>query len=190
MKDRVERNQSYINSQKVGVVQYTNTRKLVLGSVLAAIAALFQSAGVFVGIGYAFSILATLPIVLSAMISLRIGIMSYIITILLLTILQPSELFVFPFTTGLLGITLGAAFKWWNNWMMVSLAGGIGLTLGIMILLYGLQFPVLGPSVSHTFDFKIGALILLFSLFYSSIWTGLSKKVYKLLFREKVISNC
>ncbi|MFF2450041.1 hypothetical protein ACFVSW_23650 [Neobacillus sp. NPDC058068] len=183
MKERLEHNQSYVNSQKAAAVQYTNTRKLVLGSVLAAIAAVLQSAGVFVGFGYAFSILATLPIVLSAMISLRIGIMSYVITILLLAILQPSELFVFPFTTGLLGITLGAAFKWRNHWVMISFVGGIGLTVGIMILLYGLQFPVLGPSVSHTFDFKIAAVILLFSCIYSSIWTGLSKKVYKLLFR-------
>ena len=186
MKNHLERNHSYINSRKVGAVPFTNTKKLVVGSVLAAIAALLQSAGVFVWI---FSILATLPIVLSAMISLRIGILSYTITILLLTILQPSELFVFPFTTGLLGIMLGAAFKWWNNWMMISLVGGIVLTLGIMILLYGLHFPVLGPSVSHTFDFKIAALILLFSLFYSLIWTGLSKKVFKLLFREKGVHN-
>lgn len=183
LKNRLERNQSYINCQEVEANQYTNTKKLVLGSVLAAIAALFQSGGVVVGIGYACSILATLPIVLSAMISLRIGIMSYMITILLLTILQPSELLVFSFTTGLLGISLGAAFKWWNHWIMVSLVGGIGLTLGILTLLYVLQFPILGPSVSRTFDFKMAALILVFSLFYSSIWTGLSKKVFKIFFR-------
>ncbi|ETI69732.1 YybS family protein [Neobacillus vireti] len=183
MKEHLEHNQTYKNSQRIAVVHYTNTRKLVIGSVLAAIAAVFQSAGVFVGIGYAFSILATLPIVLSGMISLRIGMMSYVITIFLLAILQPSELFVFPFTTGLLGITLGAAFKLWNHWMMISLVGGIGLTGGIMILLYSLQFPVLGPTVSQTFDFKIATGILLFSCLYSSIWTGLSKKVYKLLFR-------
>lgn len=183
MKERLNHRQAYINSRAKRFSPYSNTTKLVIGSVLAAFAAIFQSAGIFVGFGYALSILATLPIVQSAMLSLRIGFMSYFLTILLLAILQPSELLVFPLTTGLLGVALGMAFKWWRNWIIITVFGGAALSIGIMILLYLLRFPILGPSVSHSFDIKIALLILLFSLFYSLIWMGLSQRISRLLFR-------
>jgi hypothetical protein len=154
----------------------SNITKLVLGAVFAALAAVFQSAGFFTGIGYAFSILTTLPIFLSTMISIRIGLMSYFITILLLVIIQPTEVFVFPFTTGLLGISLGIAFTLWKSRLGITLFGGITLTAGIMSLLYVFRFPVLGPSISEKFDLKISFLILGFSLFYSWIWMVLGRE--------------
>lgn len=165
---------------------YSRTKKLVVGSILAAFATIFQSAGIFVGIGYAFSILATMPIVLSAIISIHLGIMSYFLTILLLLIIQPSEIFVFPFTTGLLGLSLGIAFRWWKSRIAITFFGGIILAAGILFLLYIVKFPVLGPSVSHTFHVRVVFVILMFSLFYSMVWMGLSRKVFELLFK---ISN-
>jgi hypothetical protein len=109
--------------------------------------------------------------------------MSYVITVFLLAIIQPSELFVFPFTTGLLGLSLGIAFKLWKSWISITLAGGFGLSIGIMFLLYVLRFPVLGPAVSSTFNSKTSCLIILFSLIYSWIWMGLSKRIFVFLSR-------
>ena len=180
MREQVERRRSSRESKSDRLNNYSNTTKLVLGSILAAFATIFQSAGVIVGFGYALSILATLPIVLSAMLSLRIGFMSYFLTIILLGMIQPSELLVFSLTTGLLGIGLGMAFKWWKSWIAITIFGGIGLSAGIMILLYVLQFPILGPSVSHVFNIKISLFILLFSVFYSLIWVGLCQKVSRI----------
>jgi hypothetical protein len=162
---------------------YTQTSKLVLGSIFAAFAAIFQSAGIFVGFGYVISFLATLPIVLSTMISLRIGLMSYFTTILLLIMIQPSELIIFSFTTGLLGVCLGMAFKWWKSWIVISLFSGIGLTLGMIVVLYFIQFPILGPTVSNVFDFKVTFFIYLFSLAYSLIWMVLYKKISGLILK-------
>ncbi|WP_066065113.1 hypothetical protein [Neobacillus soli] len=189
MKERLNHRQAYINSRAKSYCPYSNTTKLVIGSVLAAFAAIFQSAGIFVGFGYALSILATLTIVLSTMLSFRIGFMSYFLTILLLAILQPSELLVFSLTTGLLGVALGMAFKWWRNWIIITVFGGAALSIGIMILLYLLRFPILGPSVSHSFDIKIALLIFLFSLLYSLIWMGLSQRISRLLFRATAIKT-
>lgn len=169
--------EGYIQSQPRTI---SNTTKLVLGAVFAAFAAIFQSAGFFAGIGYAFSILTTLPIFLSTLVSIRIGMMTYFITILLLMIIQPTELHVFPFTTGLLGISLGIAFTLWKSWLAIILFGGVSLTAGIMFLLYVFHFPVLGPSVSGKFDIKITFLILVFSLFYSWLWMVLGRKAYSL----------
>ncbi|MCH6264144.1 MULTISPECIES: hypothetical protein [Neobacillus] len=182
MKKRIN-NMSGQNPQSISTQNYSNTTKLVLGSLLAGSAAILQAAGFFTGIGYAFSMLTTLPIVLASKLSLRIGFMSYVITVFLLAIIQPSELFVFPFTTGLLGLSLGIAFKLWKSWISITLAGGFGLSIGIMFLLYVLRFPVLGPAVSSILNFKTSITIFLFSLFYSLIWMCLSKRVFVFLSR-------
>jgi hypothetical protein len=185
LKERGGNSHSIINTQANLNNGYTNTTKLVLGSIFAAFAAIFQSAGIFIGFGYVFSILATLPIVLSTMISIRIGLMSYFTTILLLIMIQPSELIIFSFTTGLLGVCLGMALKWWRSWIVITLFGGIGLTAGIFMVLYVIQFPILGPDVSNTFEFNISLLIFLFSLFYSLIWMLFSRKISGIIFKEQ-----
>ena len=134
--------------------KHTKAKRLILGSFLACIAAILQAAGGFLpGIGYFISPFATLPILIGAMFSLRMGVMSYFLTILLLFILFPSELVVFPFTTGLLGIGIGAAFSFFKKRISIILIGAILLTIGIMSLLYIFHFPVLGPAASNSFSF-------------------------------------
>ncbi|MEH7086745.1 hypothetical protein V7139_29080 [Neobacillus drentensis] len=159
---------------KITAVPYTKNMKLVVGSLLGAIAAILQSAGLIGGIGYAFSIMATGPIVLAMVISIRIGLLTYAVTALLLIILQPSEVLVFLFTTGLLGIALGIGFKLYKTGSMVSVMGGSLLSAGILILLYLFQFPVLGPSVSSRVSGTVVAGVFLFGQFYSWIWMNLS----------------
>ena len=156
-------------------MHYSKNMKLVVGSLLSTMAAIFQSAGLFGGIGYAFSMMATGPIVLVTVISLRFGLLSYAVTTLLLMILQPSEVLVFMFTTGLLGISLGVGFKLFQTRLVVSLTGGMLLATGIFLLLYLFQFPILGPSISSQVSFTVIGGVLLFALFYSWIWMKLSK---------------
>lgn len=166
-------------------IGYSRTTKMVMGSILAAIAALLQSAGIFTGIGYALSILTTLPIILATVISIRLGLMSYLITILLLFFLQPSELFVFPFTTGLLGLSLGIGLRWFKHSFLAIGFASLSLSTGIMFLLYIIKFPVLGPSISHSFDFRVIIGILLFSFLYTWLWLYIS--LYGIGFINNVI---
>ena len=77
---------------------------------MSALATMFQAAGNLIpGIGLFISPFATLPIFGYLLLYSR-GVLSYLLTILLLFIIEPSELIVFPFTTGLLGIALGLSF--------------------------------------------------------------------------------
>ncbi|MEH7415834.1 hypothetical protein V7266_11180 [Neobacillus drentensis] len=160
---------------EITAIQYPKNLRLVVGSLLGAIAAILQSAGLIGGIGYAFSMMATGPIVLATVISVRIGLLTYAVTTLLLVILQPSEVLVFLFTTGLLGTALGIGFKLYHTGTTVSLIGGTALTTGILILLYVFQFPVLGPSVSSSVSGTVVIGVLLFGLFYSWMWMNLSR---------------
>ena len=99
----------------ITIDSYSKTIKLVGGALLGSIAVIFQSAGIFTGLGFILSMMSTGPLVLASLISLRIGVMTYIITVCLLTIFQPSEVLVFLFTTGLLGLSLGIGLKYFKE---------------------------------------------------------------------------
>ncbi len=157
----------------------SNTNRLVLGALLTSIAVIFQSLGALGGIGYAFSMLSTMPIFLAAMVSARIGMLSYLVSILLLLLLQPSELFVFPFTTGILGLSMGLSLRICKKTFLVPIISALSLGLGIFILIELLHFPILGPEVASVFKFPTLALLVAGSLLYSWMWTKLSLRILK-----------
>ncbi|MET3196080.1 hypothetical protein [Bacillus sp. OAE603] len=165
--------------------QHKTMMKFMIVSMFACIAAILQSAGGYLpGIGLFLSPLATAPILLCSMFSISSGIKCYFLTILLLCILQPTELMVFPFTTGLLGLGIGSSFCFFKKRVNIIATGAILLFLGIMSLLYAFQFPVLGPGVSDSISiFKTGG-IFLFTLLYSWMWVEIGLIIF---FRIKII---
>lgn len=147
------------------------TKTLVTLAFLGALTALFQSAGGFLpGPGYLISPFSTAPIVLSTLISLRSGFTAYALSILLLLLIQPSELIVFPFTTGLLGLALGFSLMHFKNRMQSVLFSSVTLWVGIALVVYAFRFPLLGPSVPISFQIDISVYVFLFSLLYCGIW--------------------
>lgn len=175
--DEVRLSQIIINKHK-------KTMKLILVSILACIAAILQAAGGFLpGIGYLLSPLATAPILLCSMFSIPFGVMSYLLTMMLLFILQPTELIVFTFTTGLLGLGIGASFNFFRKRLSIIATGTILLMVGIMILLFIFHFPVLGPVVSVSFSFLTIGSIFVFSFLYSWLWVEIAIMIFKRLNR-------
>lgn len=151
----------------------TTTYKIVVTSFMGLLAAILQSAGGYIPvIGMLISPFATFPIVIGMLIGGANGLMGYILTIFLLLFIQPSELIVFPFTTGLVAIGIGLSlvhFK--KNWQIYSFSGLV-LSVGTCTLLYGIQFPILGPFL---LEFNLVNLIIIyfFSVLYSWGWTEL-----------------
>ncbi|WP_088012769.1 hypothetical protein [Gottfriedia acidiceleris] len=160
----------------------TQTKKFILVSIFACIAALFQAAGgVLPVIGFILSPLATAPILLCSMFSIPFGIKSYFLTITLLFILQPTELIIFPFTTGLLGLGLGLAFHFFKKRLSIIATGATLLILGIMSLLYLFHFPVLGPAFSDSFSIYTVLIITIFSFVYCWLWLEIALIIFKRL---------
>ncbi|PEZ77483.1 hypothetical protein [Bacillus sp. AFS017274] len=159
--------------------KHKKTMKLILVSIFACIAAILQAAGVLPGIGYFISPLATAPILLCSMFSIPLGTMSYFLTIMLLYILQPTELIIFPFTTGLLGLGIGASFCLFKKRLSIIATGAILLMLGIISLIFIFHFPVLGPAVSVSFSFLIFGF--LFAIIYSWLWVEIALIIFKRL---------
>ncbi len=162
----------------------TPAKSLVITALLGSLAAIFQSAGNLIpGIGLFISPFATLPIFFAICYSIRAGILSYILTILLLFIIEPSELIVFPFTIGLLGIALGVSFMQFKRRIWIVSFSAICLLIGIMIVLDVFRFPVLGPTVLTTLDIKVILSIFILSFLYCWIYAGLCRimlnRVYK-----------
>ncbi|SMF92247.1 hypothetical protein SAMN05661091_5743 [Paenibacillus uliginis N3/975] len=162
------------------------TKTLITIAFFGAITALFQSAGGFLpGPGYLISPFSTAPIVLSTLISLRSGLTAYALSILLLLLIQPSELIVFPFTTGLLGLALGFSITHFKNRIQVVLFSSVALWVGIALVVYAFRFPLLGPSVRINFQIDISVYVFLFSLIYSGIWTEISLRLLARLNKAK-----
>ncbi|MGO4790424.1 hypothetical protein AB4124_23710 [Paenibacillus sp. 2KB_20] len=169
---------SEINT-RFGAAQFA-TRKMITVAFLAALSAIFQSmGGLLPGIGYLISPLATAPIVLSTILSVGSGLTAYLLTMLLLFFIQPSELIVFPFTTGLLGLGVGGSLIYLKIRLPVVITGSLSLWAGILLLLYVFRFPVLGPAVSSTFSLSTITIVYVFSLFYSWLWVEISRYFIK-----------
>lgn len=161
---------------------YPKTNKMVLGSILGALAALLQSAGLFTGVGYIFSTLATGPIILTTILSVRIGLLTYVLTGILLLIIQPTEVLVFLFATGVLGVGIGLGLKHFKQTFTAASVGGLSLAIGIFLLLTLFNFPVLGPELTEiSAGLVIG--ILAFSMVFSWIWIKVSLFCMKYLNR-------
>jgi len=130
-------------------LKWSPSEKMMFVALLSALAAVFQSAGGFLpGVGFFISPFATAPIFMATLISFRWGSISYLLTILLLVLIQPIELMIFPFTTGVLGIAVGWAIRTQASRLNAGFIGGIMLFIGICIPHYILGFPVFGPGVT------------------------------------------
>lgn len=166
--------------------KFSLSKKIALGSMFSTMTLLFQSAGgIFPGPGHILSILTTAPILFSTFIAIPLGLSCYFVTTLLLFILQPSEVPIFLFCTGLLGIGIGFGFHYFKSEIPVLLSGGISLTLGIYSLVYGFNFFILGPAFSTSFHYLPATAIFLFSLLYTWLYMEVSlifiKRISKFL---------
>ncbi len=178
----IKNNGDFVHKRKLSLAN-----KVVITALMSALATMFQAAGNLIpGIGLFISPFATLPIFLAICYSIREGVLSYFLTILLLFIIEPSELIVFPFTTGLLGIALGLSFILFKRRIWVVSFSAICLLIGIMIVLDIFRFPVLGPTIHTIMDIKMILSIFILSFLYCWIYAGLCRillnRVYRVWF--------
>lgn len=149
---------------------------MCIGGMLTAIAVLFQSAPIFLpAIGLALSPFSTLPIAIATIINFFLGLTVFLSSAFLLTIVSLQETMIFCFTTGLLGIVVGALL-YRKKFIISTLCSSIALSLGMVFLTYIIGIP---SFVEFTSSLSIPITLLiffLFSLIYSGIWTVVLRK--------------
>lgn len=159
---------------------WSELQKLVFASFMSILATFLQSAGGYLpGVGFLISPFTTLPILIITIISIRYGTLSFILTAILLLLIEPSELFIYPFTTGVLGLSLGTGYRLlYLYWKVLALSGCL-LSLGIYFPLYVLGFPVFGSTIVSTVNIYIIIFIFVFSVLYTAIWIWISQIAFK-----------
>lgn len=175
------RSQSTPNRSRHGHHFSLSLRETIMAGFLATLSILLQASGNIIPfIGLLISPFSTLPILIVSSSSPLGGFLAYLTCSLVLLITAPSEAIIFFFTTGLIGVTLGGGlFINMRTWV-VCIAGAIALTSGILFTLYILEFPLLGGNFGYDLNVFLILAILLFSLFYSLLWT----RLYRLLMRK------
>lgn len=148
-------------------------RPLLFGSIMAGLAAMLQTAPIWMGqpIGFALAILAFLPMALSASVGSRAAVMALVVATLLCTLFQPEEGWVFGLTNGPFGLALGLSARRGNTGPLAPLFPAIILFVGMALLTWGVSFPALGPDLlSLGTPTALGAYAL-FALIWSALLT-------------------
>lgn len=161
---------------------------ICVGGILTTLAVIFQSAPVFLpAIGLFLSPLSTIPIAIAAFSNIFLGIAVFLSSVLILTMISIQESIILLFTTGVLGVVIGALL--FRRGIISSiLFSSVALSLGITFLTYIVGIPGfvdLANSFSTTLAFLI---FFLFSLIYSSICNICIKKFINYLTKIKIIS--
>ena len=161
---------------------------ICVGGILTTLAVIFQSAPVFLpAIGLFLSPLSTIPIAIAAFSNIFLGIAVFLSSVLILTMISIQESIILLFTTGVLGVVIGALL--FRRGIISSiLFSSVALSLGITFLTYIIGIPGfvdLANSFSTTLAFLI---FFLFSLIYSSICNICIKKFINYLTKIKIIS--
>lgn len=161
---------------------------ICVGGILTTLAVIFQSAPVFLpAIGLFLSPLSTIPIAIAAFSNIFLGIAVFLSSLLILTMISIQESIILLFTTGVLGVVIGALL--FRRGIISSiLFSSVALSLGITFLTYIVGIPGfvdLANSFSTTLAFLI---FFLFSLIYSSICNICIKKFINYLTKIKIIS--
>lgn len=158
-----------------------------VGGILTALVVLLQSAPVFLpAIGMALSPFSTIPISIAAVLNISLGFTVFFSSALILVIISVQEAVILFFTTGLLGILIGALL--YRKGLLISiLFSSIALTIGIIALTYIIAIPSF-VELTSSFSIPLTLLIFfLFSLIYSSIWNIGMRKLLNYLMKIKLI---
>lgn len=156
------------------------SRFICVGGILTTIAVLFQSAPVFLpAIGLALSPLSTLPIAMAAVSNISLGFAVFLSSALILAAISVQEAIILLFTTGLLGIIMGALL--YRKGIIVSiLFSSAALSLGMIFSTYIVGIPGF-EALTRSLSTPLTLFIFLsFSLVYTSIWNVCLRKFMKL----------
>lgn len=161
-------------------------RFVCIGGILTTATVLLQSAPVFLpAVGLALSPFSTLPVAIAAVFHVFLGFAVLIASALLLVMVSIQEAVILLFTTGLLGIVIGALLC--RRGIIISiLVSSMALCLGMICLTYIIHVPAFA-SLTDSLSIPLTFLIFyVFSFIYAAIWNGCFKKFMGYLVKTKI----
>ena len=157
------------------------TKTLVIGALLAVIAAFFQVMPVFFSEAFVFfTIFSAVPIYIVSRINPKAGVLSYFVAGILVMLISTHEALFFLFTNGVVGASLGVCRYYTNRKTIIFSISSLALTITLSIINYGIGIPVFGTKIAGAMITQL-VILYLFSLLYNIIYYYFSDYIFKIL---------
>ena len=158
-----------------------NIRTIVIGSLFAGLAALFQLIPTFFSEIFVFlTIFSAVPIYIVSRINPKAGVLSYFVASTIVMILSLHEGLFFLCTNGIIGISLGIFSYYTKRKIITWFLSSLILTITLSIMNYGIGIPVFGGKIPGTMIYQI-AIIFFFSVIYNIFYYYFSSFIFNLL---------
>ncbi len=155
------------------------TKIIVIGALMAAIAAIFQSIPAYLSEVFALlTAFSAIPIYTAARTNPVAGVLSYFTATILILFVSTHEALFFLFTNGIVGVSLGVCCYFKLKKIITLAASSVALTIALCIMNYGIGIPVLGIRIPGIIIVQF-VILLLFSLIYNFIYLIFADLVYK-----------
>jgi len=158
-----------------------HVRALVFAGVMAAMAAVLQTAPVWVmaPAGYALSILASLPAAVAVVAYPREAPYGILAAVLACLMISPQEALIFACTNGAFGLALGWSARSGYGWWRSTLLAAATLWAGMALLTWGVGVAALGEGLlARGFLVAAGAYAA-FALSWSAAFTSLFRVIHR-----------
>ncbi|MEW8995565.1 hypothetical protein [Clostridium sp.] len=158
-----------------------NTKTIVIGALLAVMAALFQLIPILLSEAFIFlTIFSAVPIYIVSRINPKAGILSYFVASMIIMILSVHEGLFFLCTNGIVGISLGICSFYTKGKAITWAISSLILTITLSIMNYGIGIPVFGSKIPGALVIQI-AIIFIVSAIYNIFYYYFSSFIFKLL---------
>lgn len=157
------------------------TKKIVLGGLLACAAAVFQTLPVFLSEAFVIlTLFSALPIYIICRINPKIGTTSAIASFLLISLFTTHEALFFIFTNATIGVSLGICSHFSCNKKFIVFISSIALSCTLCIMNFIIGIPIFGAPLPGVFLIQL-LIIAVFCLVYNLIYLYFCNFIFKKL---------
>lgn len=154
------------------------TKELVFATLLCSVSAIFQLIPSFFSHALIFfTIVSSFPIYLITKKDYKLGLLSYIVTAIVIMLFNTHESMMFVFTNGLIGVTLGFLDKILTNKFFVCFMASLYLSMSLIVINYLIGIPIIGISLNIVILELL--IIVLISVIYICVYYSLIKYLSK-----------
>lgn len=146
------------------------TKLLVVGALMACIAALFQITPVYLSEAFVIlTMFSAIPIFIIAWIKPKIGIAASLASFILISLLSIHEAMIFAFANAPVGIVLGCCSHYTNKKHFIVPIAATVQSCTLIILNFAIGIPIFGVSIPGAQIIQV-LIIATFSLVYNFIY--------------------
>ena len=154
------------------------TKIIVIGAMMASLAAIFQSFPVLLSeAAVLLTMLSAIPIYIASRINPTSGVLSYLVAAFLILLISTHEAFFSYVPNGVVGLTLGICSHERQKKPATLIISSATLSLSLSIMNYGLGIPIFGADIPGAFPVQF-IILILFSFAYNLFFLYFTNIIY------------